>query len=323
MYEMNDYLDESNPVAGEESNVENETVSTEQVDQPEEESKELSLEEQLEGVEVESQEGESAPDILSLVNELGLIHNGLPYEYDNADMIKEHLMKGHDYTFKMQELAEQRKQSETELAEQREAFESEYQAFEQERQQVQGALTENEVMAEIFRELQVREPEFFQEISQDFARRMSVYEKSINNPHVKALESKINELEKTYGAKNQEAEQSKADGIVKAWEEGLKEVQTAQAPKLRALGVKPNWSEVQKVWQADATGQMTVKQAMLAVHGEEISKALEAKAKLAATKAKSSTRRGPEGISGQGETLKNNGDRYSLSAIEEIAAQHI
>lgn len=322
MYDMNKYLDESSPEMGEESSTESQETDTTMEDgQAEEQPSELSLEDQLDSVET----GEDAPtgDILSMVNELGLIRDGLPVEYQSIDDIKEHLQKGFDYTAKTQELSEMRKQAEQELSQEREAFETERQQFEDQRNQLQGVINENDIMAEILSELQASDPDIFEEIASSFQKRMNLYSKQFNNPQVKALESKIGELEKSLGSKQEEDAAAKNGEIVKAWEQGLSEVQTAYAPKLKTLGVKPNWSEVQKVWQADASGNMTVKQAMLAVHGEDISKALEAKAKLAATKAKSSTRKGPDGLSGEGEAPQGNNQRYSLSAIEKIAAKHL
>jgi len=324
MYDVNEYLDESNPIMseGEESSTEGTKVEASSEDgQAEEQPNELSLEDQLEGVEIEQAEKEEgAPDVLSLVNELGLIRNGLPYEYENLEDIKEHLMKGHDYTSKTQELAELRKQTETELSQEREQVAAERAEFETERQQVESSLVENEILAEIMGTLQTQEPEVFAEIQREFQQRMGMHNKALNNPEVNKLKSELSEIKKSLGEKGEQDQNAKHEEIRAAWDNGLKEVQTGYAMKLKTLGVKPDWAKVQSIWQADATGEMTVKQAMLAVHGEDIQKGLEAKAKLAATKAKSAQRQGPSGVSGQGEKQVQT-DSY-LAAAERLLKEH-
>jgi len=62
---------------------------------------------------------------------------------------------------------------------------------------------------------------------------------------------------------------------------------TSFGPKLKKLrNKKPTRAKVQEIWKADTTNTMTVKAALFAEYGEQISKSMANKAKLAETRAK-------------------------------------
>jgi hypothetical protein len=275
--------------------VENESAeTTETVEASSEgqaESQPKSLEDALKDVEVEGQ-----GDILSMINSLGLIRNGLPFEYDSPDAIKEHLMKGYDYTQKTQELAEMRKQTESELAELKQSFESERQTFTQEKEQVQEYLLQNDIMAEVLSDLQSMDggiyADAFDVIRSLFQQKLNFHQKATSNPVVNSMKSELEQLKAQIGQNAKKEEVKKLDDIRQGWESELSKVQTSFAPKLKSLGIKPNWKQVQSAWQADATGKLSVEAALMAIHGAEITKALDAKAKLNETRAKSNLRQG-------------------------------
>lgn len=286
-----------------------------------------------EGVEVQGQQDQTLGDMLKdvgtgeqgniveLVNSLGLLRNGMPFEYDSPESIKEHLMKGYDYTQKTQELAESRKQSEAEIAEMRQAFEAERETFNQERQQVQEYLIQNDVMGEILMELKGEHEEIFDYIVNAFNQRMSMHHKQLNNPEINKLKGELEQLKKGLNVNAQQAETQKIEEIRKGWENELTQVQTNFGPKLRSLGIKPDWKKVQEVWISGDKTSLSVEAALQAVHGAEILKALEAKSKLAETKAKSSIRQGPAPM-GNNTQVKNHAVDPFKQAAEKFAEKY-
>lgn len=52
------------------------------------------------------------------------------------------------------------------------------------------------------------------------------------------------------------------------------------------LGVKVDWDKVKEIWSSDASGKMSVEQALNAVHGADFNKAYTSHHKLLATKNK-------------------------------------
>ena len=328
------YMDESNFGESDSESIETNTSEVSSIDENSSESendnseeKELSLEDQLNSFTSEDGEKkEGGSSLLDELNQLGLIRQGLPIEFDEIDKVKEYLSKGFDYTAKTQELAEQRKEFEAKQS----GFQEEYQAklneVEEYRISQQEKLTENEIMAQVLQELQTSEPDLFQMVAGAYNQRMNLVQMQNNSPMVKGFNDKISNLEKQLQA-NQKTEISKEnEGILQKWDTELSDVQSAYATKLRKLGVKPNWEKVKSVWSNDATNKTSVKDAFFAIHGEQITKALDAQSKLNATKAKSALRSGPEN-----NNVKNTSDQKEskfgsgtyLSDLEEIAKRYI
>ena len=148
---------------------------------------------------------------------------------------------------------------------------------------------------DILKVIQNEDPDIVDRIEQEYNARMGMYQQSINNPVVNELKGEVTQLRSMLEGKTKEQQSEENSKIVKEWESGLGEVQSQYATKLRHLGVKPNWEQVQKVWVDGAGSNMSVKQALFAVHGDEMSKALESKQKLVETKAKSNLRTGGVG----------------------------
>jgi len=247
------------------------------------EKEEGGLEAKLEQFEVDSAEGESN-SVLEELNKLGIIHNGLPVEFEDLEKVKEHLSKGFDYTQKTQELSEARKTFDAEIAQERESFEAERGAYQEEMQQHQQALGNYNIFQAMVQDIQANDPELFEELDSHFTR----HQQQANqvSPQVEKLQNEIAELKSQVAGSVESEEDKKLGEIKQTWQKEVSEVQSSFGPKLRSLGIKADWNKVQDTWKADASNKMSVKNALFATYGEQIEKAMANKAKLAETRSK-------------------------------------
>jgi len=282
---------------------------------------------QLENFEIEQGEkgDETAQgDLVEMVNSLGPIHDGLPFEVKDQDHLKELLQKGYDYTRKTQSFAEERK-SETEAFEkEREQFNAQVSELENQKQEFEQTLNEYELFRLTLGQLQSEDPETFDYLQQLFDKQASVYNAPTSHPAFVKMQNKLSEFESKF-AKQKESEQNeKFDEIRQSWEDGLKETQSKLGAKLRALKVPANWGKVQQIWQRDQSGEMSVEQALYAAHGKEITEALNRQKQLATTKAQSAARQGPparETVSRDEQTKSKINDGY-LDHLFSLADKH-
>ncbi len=310
-------VEESNDTSSE---IEEVATSSEEVP---ESGETATLEQQLEGL--ESKEGESS-SVLDQINDLGVIRHGTPVEFDSIDNVKELLSKGYDYTAKTQELADHRKEFEGFKAEQEQVYEQKMQEVEAFKQEHQERLVENDVMGQVLSELQQNDPDLFNTIANAYQSRMGLIQSQQNNPVIKGFEQKINQLESALKGNQEQKVNEENSQILEQWESGISEVQKSFGTKLRSLGVKPNWEKVKQSWSADSSGATSVKEAFFAIHGDQITKALEAKSKLNATKAKSQTRQGPAKTTGapqSDQANSKNGHGTYLNDLEAIANRYL
>lgn len=241
------------------------------------------LEAKLNGFEVDSAEGESNA-VLEELNKLGILHNGLPVEFEDLEKVKEHLSKGFDYTQKTQELSESRKSFDTEIAQEREKFSQEREAFVQEQEQNKNALTNYNVFQSMIADIQSKDPELFEELDRHFTDHQR--QATQVSPQVQKLQDEIKQLRDQVTGSVVSEEEKQLGEIKQTWQKEVGEVQTSFGPKLRSLGIKPDWTKVQEAWKADSTNSMSVKSALFATYGEAIEKAMANKSKLAETRAK-------------------------------------
>lgn len=275
---------------------------------------ELSLEEQLEKVEGENQD---TSDLLEKLNSLGIIRKGLPVEFEDLEKVKEALSQGHDYTQKTMELSEQRKEFETQIATQKSEIEKERQAFQDEKVEHQQVLQTYPILTQMISNIQAKDPELFEEMNQYFLQA----EQSVgsSNPIVSEMDKRFKALEEKFEGANKQAQEKQFEEIRNGWEKELTDTQANLGPKLRKLGVRPDWAKVKEAWTADTKGELTVKQALFAVHGEKIQAALESQAKLAKTK-QTASRLGVSQPSDEGEEKvfgMESGDDYLNFAMKE------
>lgn len=323
--EIEKYLNDSNFSDESESSTNQDSDTQEVSNQGE--SKELSLEDQLNGFESkEDNSNEEKPEfsLIDELNSLGVIRQGLPVEFDNIDRVKEYLSKGFDYTVKTQELSDQRKEFETQMKAQQDEIQKLRQETESFREENYNKIIENEAMAQVLQELRTNDPDAFSIIANSYQRIMGAYQASQNNPMFQGFNKKISELEQKLNSQNVHKTQEENQNIVKEWESGLQEVQSSFGAKLKKLGIKPNWAKVQTQWQADTTNSTSVKDAFFAIHGDQITKALEAQSKLNATKAKSNLRSGPQNnnANNSDQAKSQHGSGTYLKDLEMIAQRY-
>jgi hypothetical protein len=325
--EMEQYMDDANLDAlMEEQGAESSTdTSGEASGQPgsepsgsEEPQKEASLEDQLNDFKVEK--GEDAEgdkfDPVGYANELGLLRNGMPVEFESEDQLREALSKGMDYTFKTQEHAENVKSWETQRDEEKAEIQQDRESFAAERQELEGEALASNVMLEVLQELEAEDPSAYDLVIGRFTNAMNSYNRSMNSPLVKGLEQKVGSLESAIKNFEQGKQQEENQKTIEQWEGDLTQVQSNWGPKLKALGVKPNWESVKTTWASDSGESMTVQAALMAVHGDAIAKAMESQKKLTQTKLESSRRQGGNN-SNQG-TTNNQSTQKPQTSLERL-----
>lgn len=252
-----------------------------------------SLESKLEGFELQKDDSEGG-DLLSKINDLGLIRNGLPVEYSDIENVREALQQHKDYTFKTQELAEQKKQLEADFAKEQESFEEEKKEFYELRDQDSQVLVENQIMEQVIQDISRSDPDMFEELKRLYNQYSNNYQSMMSNPETVKMQKQLSEMQSYIKHNKDRTTMDEHKRIARGWEEGIKDVQTKYGPKLRSLGLKINWNEVQDVWSADNSGTMTPQQALFAKYGDRITQALEAAKKNSDLKNKSDLRRGPK-----------------------------
>jgi len=198
-----------------------ESPSTSEVESQASESESPSLEDQLNDFNSQetNQENEGQPSnaLLDQLNDLGVIRQGMPVEFDDVDKVKEYLSKGFDYTAKTMELADQRKEFESQMQAQQEEIQQIRQEAETFRNENQEKLTENEVMGQVLSELRDSDPDAFNYIANAYSRMMGTIQMQNNNPVLQGVNQKISELEKQLQSKNQEQEQNEISNIQQEW----------------------------------------------------------------------------------------------------------
>lgn len=335
---MEKYLDDTNLEGlGVEESAESESVDQDQPGEGEESNEEdaakkdgdgkPTLEEQLAefGKDAEGKAGEGENGLLDQLNELGILRKGMPVEFDDVEKVKEMLSKGFDYTYEKQQLADQRREQEETFTQREQEIASRLEEVENYRKQLDEQVLENQVMGQILAELKQNDPDIFNELQSAYQQRMGMFNMQNNHPALKQYGEKISELEKALQQTTQQKQQEESQSTVKEWEEGLNGVQKELGGKLRKMGVRPDWSKVKEVWQSDASGSTSVRQALLAVHGEQMLKAMESQSKLNQTKAKSAQRMGPQGSGSNNskeQAPSQHGERSYMGFLEEVARKH-
>jgi len=272
----------------------------------------------------EGEEGEKPQNLLDMVNSLGMIREGLPLEVGSEDQLRDTIMKGMDYTTKTMALAEERKDVESQLSEQTEALETRISDFEKEKETHYETIQENQIFGQIMEQVKLSYPDVYDEIQSAFNQSMGMYKNTMNNPVFQQYNQKISNLENQLKGQSDSKNEEAATQIKTEWDNGLKEVQTGWGAKLKTLGIRPNWSEVQNAWKADSSKTMTVQNALLSVYGDKITKALESQKKLVTTKARSTARTGerPTGeTGGEKKAPKYRGAQY-MDTLNDLADKY-
>jgi hypothetical protein len=250
------------------------------------EEKELSTEDILNQVSKPEENPKANEEILNAINSLGAIHNGLPVKIDSVDQLKEIVQKGFDYTKKTMAHAE----AEKAFTDQKAQFESEYKAKEENLVQYEAQLAEtineNKTAEAVLRDMQSSDPELFNEFKIRFEAELRRQEQAM--PYMKQFENQFQGLQKEINSLKSNKVKEELGSIKNSWESDLTTTQTKYAPMLTKLGVKADWDKVKNIWASDASGKMTVEQALHAAHGADFNKAFTSHKKLLETKQKTS-----------------------------------
>ena len=249
------------------------------------ETKEVSAEDILKQVAEEKDDQGQFADILKGVNSLGMVRNGLPVNIETPEQLKELIQKGYDYTQKTMEHAEMVKTKDAEFQQKEAQYKEVESQLAQQEQQIQDTIFSNQIMGEIVQDLQENDPELFDYLD----KRYRSIEKNYlaQQPIQKKFEGKISELEKKLNDFQGQKQSEELGKIKEGWEKELSEVQSTKAAPLAKLGVKVDWDKVKEAWVSDASGKMSVDQALYAAYGADIAKAYESHKSLLETRAKS------------------------------------
>lgn len=277
-----------------------------------EEAKATTTEDILNKVELDKENPKANEEILNLINSLGAIHNGQPVKVDSVDQLKELVQKGYDYTKKTMEISEKDKA----FTEKEQKYEAEYKQRQTQLQEYENSLAtviqETQIAEAVLADMKATDPDLFE----DFRQR---YEKELNRrnqfmPYLKQFEGQVNQLNGKLQSLEQQKAQSELAAVRQNWESELKDTQTNYAPKLAKLGIVVDWDKVQKTWQADASGKLSVVGAVGALYGDAIQNAYESQQKMLETKNKTANailkRTGAGANPGKGDDVKKLADKH-------------
>jgi len=309
-----DDVDTTSEAVGDQPETESNETTTE------ENQEELSVEDQLNNLEVENGDFDESK-FLESINDLGVLRKGLPVNIENMDDLKSMLSMGADYTYKSQEREKEFSDKETAFTERENSFVEKEQEFENRQNEFNEELTNNQIMAEALEGIQNNDPELFQDIMSYVKQVAPRHQGNPNDPVVKQLNGRLESVEQLLKNKENQEVEANVSRAEKEWEDGFKEVSNDYGLKLKKLGISPDWESVNKIWTSDENQSMSVKQAMLAVHGEQIQKALESSNKLNKTKLESAQRvgSGDTPLNNTNEQKDNSGNymNYLMSKVKE------
>lgn len=250
-----------------------------------------SLEDRLNSFESETPSAGEGSELLSQVNDLGFIRNEMPFEIESVDQLKELVQLGFNAQKTTQEVANERKQFEQEFSERENEFTERMGQLQAKEQEFQEKLYEHQIFQQLLAQVQQYDPDFFNQLDSMYNSQMGAFRTSMNNPLMNQMKQQVSQLESQLkGFAGQQKEQQ-VDTIKQQWTQGLEQTQKEFGSKLRQLGVKADWNKVKAYWQNDSSNSMSVKDALLAVHGDAIMRALESQTKNQATKLASERRR--------------------------------
>jgi hypothetical protein len=323
------FTESANEIFGDESAAESTNeASTEgqsqEVGNPDttEQQAEVSPKDMLEKV-LEEKNPEVDPELLTKINTLGAIHNGMPIKVDSPEHLKEILQKGYDYTKKTMAHAEEVRAKTEEFQKKEAQFQEREAQYVQKENELAETKAENQIMEGLLLDWKQNDPELFQYISAAFQKAVSGYQ--AQQPLLKQYDNRFKELNDKIAAFENDGKVKELSGIKDSWEKELADVQTTKAQGLTKLGVKVDWDKVKEAWSADSSNKLSVEDALYASHGKEIKAAYESHQKLLATKLKAQSgmlaRGGASGGAGkQPETVKHRIGDYE-SIMKDAAAQ--
>lgn len=252
------------------------------------ENKELSPEEILKQVAEQKESPEQFAEVLKYVNQLGAMGNGVPVNVESPEQLKKLLEMGAGFYGKTEEHANMVKAKEAEFAQKETQLKELEQSYVQKEQEIQDVIQTNQIMGTIIQKMQAEDPDLFAHLDSLYRNEERMLQQ--HAPIQKKFEGEIKQLKDQIQSIHGEKQKQELGQIKQGWEKELSEVQNKHAATLAKLGVKGNWEKVKEAWQADASGTMTVEQALYAVHGKDIVAANESYKKLLETKNKTQSK---------------------------------
>lgn len=228
------------------------------------------------------------PELLKMVNALAPIHNGMPIEIKDESQLRELVQKGYDYTTKTMAHAEEVRNFQKEIQETQAKFQQMETEFQEKSQDYNDSKLKLQLFGALFTELQRQDPALFEDIDARYRQHEQTY--LMQRPLVAAQEEKFAQLEQKLNQFTTQGQEKALNEIRSTWEKEWGEVSAKHSAQLAKLGVHIDQKKVQEVWAADATGKMSVTQALNSVYGDAIVKAYESHKKLLTTKTKSMER---------------------------------
>jgi hypothetical protein len=265
------------------------------------ENTELSAEDILNQV-GEQKEGnpEQFADLLKAVEGLGAVHHGAPIKVDTPEKLKQLLEMGAGFYQKTEAHANELKAKEAEFLQKETAFTEREQSIAQKEQAFEKGQQFNNLMMDLIEDLAKSDPELFEHIDGLYQQREKAFHAQF--PLQQKYDARFAELDNKFKSIEQQKQSEELKGIKQTWEKDLSEVQTKVAASLSKLGVAPDWNKVKEAWTSDASGKMTVEQALYATYGADIQKAHQSQLKLLETKNKTNAKLlGRTGV-GQGQS---------------------
>lgn len=267
---------EETEVQADESEVGNKTKTAQEILEDEE-----ALENDEEKVDANSKESNEKSD------DFFEIKHGDQIKKLSRDEVKELAQKGFDYTQKTQAVAQEKKEFEA----LKQKYDSDLEKAVADIESKHQALGEKSKIIDVWdhalEDIEAKNPELYQEIAKHF----SEAQRSLENPVTKRLQSQldqqtalIRQLQENLGKGTNAA---KEEYIRKTFQDEMTKTQDRYATKFSSLGLKPDWDKVKQNWIAGNDSGLTVEQALMAVHGQDIVKLYESKSKLSSTKTRS------------------------------------
>ena len=205
----------------------------------------------------------------------------------SRDEVKELAQKGFDYTQKTQAVTQEKKEFEA----LKKKYDSDLEAAVADVEQKHQTLGEKNKIIDVWdhalEDIEAKNPELYQEI----ARHFSESKRALENPVTKRLQSQldqqtalIRQLQDNLGKGSNAA---KEEYIRKSFQDEMTKAQDQYGTKFTALGLKPDWDKVRQNWIAGNDAGLTVQQALMAVHGQDIVKLYESRSKVSSAKTRS------------------------------------
>lgn len=216
-------------------------------------------------------------------------HNGEMKKLERDEVV-EYAQKGYDYTQKTQALSEREKEFNARAESFEKQVEAKNLAIAESQAKHQTQLEEYNVLDFALTEMQEKDPGLFEEVARYYQDAVKLQ----NTPANKAMRQEMAQLRQQIEGLSRGSEkqvnEKEADLIREKFNSEIDLVQKDIFPKLNALGIRVDMEKVKQAWIEGEPSNLTVRQAMDAVYGDQIRKAYESKLKVSRLQNKGASR---------------------------------